>query len=120
MIRIHLEQLQFYAYHGLYKEESVLGNEYIVDITLEYQPEQKLISTIDQTVDYTKIYELIAQRMKIQTDLLETIASEFCYQILHQFKSVDSIFFTIKKLNPPISQCRGNVGVSYQLNRSDL
>jgi dihydroneopterin aldolase len=120
MIHIHLEQLQFYAYHGLYSEERLLGNEYIVDIKIDYQPDKKIIHSIDETIDYSKVYEMIAQRMKIPTDLLETIATEFCFQLMVKYQNVESIYFSIKKLHPPINQFIGNVGVSFQLKRSEI
>jgi dihydroneopterin aldolase len=120
MIQIHLEQLQFYAYHGLYQEERSLGNEYIVDIHIDYQPKQKIIYSIEETIDYSKVYELIAKRMKVPSDLLETIATEFCFQLMEKFSSVQGVQFRIKKMHPPIKQFIGNVGVSFQLKRSDL
>jgi dihydroneopterin aldolase len=120
MIKIHLEQLQFFAYHGLYQEESLIGSNYIVDIILEHEPSNKIIHSIDDTIDYTKVYEMINQRMKIPTGLLETIATEFCYHLMEKFESVQAIQFSIKKLHPPINQLIGNVGVSIHLKRSEL
>jgi dihydroneopterin aldolase len=120
MIQIILEQLQFYSYHGLYPEERILGSNYMVDIHLLYQPDREIIQALDQTIDYSIIYELISQRMKVPTELLETIATEFCHQLMEKFASIQTIHFTIKKLNPPIAKFTGNVGISLQLNRTDL
>lgn len=120
MIRIHLEQLHFFAHHGLYEEERILGNEFIVDINIQYLPNQKIIHSINETIDYTAVYDLLTERMKHSTDLLETIATGFCYQIMEKFPSVQTIEFSIKKLYPPIQKFKGNVGVSFQLKRSEL
>jgi dihydroneopterin aldolase len=120
MITIHLEQLRFFAFHGLYEEEQLLGNEFLVDIHLQCQPHQKTIHSIDETVDYTLVYEMIANRMKQPTALLESIATEFCNQVMEHFTIVDTIQISIKKLNPPISKFTGTVGVTYQFNRKDL
>ena len=120
MIQIHLEQLQFYADHGLFQEEKLLGNEYLVDIHLDYQPNKKFINAIDETIDYSKVYELISQRMKLPTDLLETIATEFCHQMMEKYETLQSIHFSIKKMHPPINQLIGHVGVKFQLKRSDI
>jgi dihydroneopterin aldolase len=120
MIQIFLEQLQFYAYHGLYPEERILGNNYVVDIVVNYQTNTRLIHSIEQTINYAEVYELIDQRMKKPTDLLETIATEFCHQLMEKFPSIQKIQFSIKKMNPPISKMIGNVGVSFQLKRAEL
>jgi dihydroneopterin aldolase len=120
MLKIYLEELQFFAYHGLYEEERILGNEYVVNINIDYLPNQKIIHSINETVDYTAVYDLLAERMKHPTDLLETIATGFCYQVMEKFPSVQNIEFNIKKLNPPILKMIGHVGVSFQLKRSEL
>jgi dihydroneopterin aldolase len=120
MIQILLEQLHFFAYHGLYPEERILGNNYTVDIHVTYLPNTQLIRSIDQTIDYSIVYEMIAKRMKEPTALLETIATEFCYQLMEKFVSVQTIQFSIKKFNPPITKYVGNVGVSFQLKRSEI
>lgn len=120
MIKIHLEQLHFFAFHGLYEEERILGNEFIVDVNIQYLPNQKIIHSINETVDYSAVYDLLAERMKHPSDLLETIATGFCYQVMEKFSSVQTIEFSIKKLSPPIPKFEGNVGVSFQLKRSEL
>jgi len=120
MIKIHLEQLHFFGHHGLYEEERILGNDFLVDVTIQYLPNQKIIQSINETVDYTAVYKLLAERMKHPTDLLETIATGFCHQIMEKFPSVQIIEFSIKKLHPPIQKFVGNVGVSYQLKRAEL
>jgi dihydroneopterin aldolase len=120
MMQIHLEQLQFYAYHGLYQEERVLGADFIVDIMIDYQPTNKIVQFIDETIDYSKVYEMIALKMKKPTELLETIATEFCFQLMDKYQSIQLVQFSIKKLHPPIHQFVGNVGVTFQLKRSEL
>jgi dihydroneopterin aldolase len=120
MIKIHLDQLEFFAYHGVYEEERMLGSEFLVDICIHYLPNQKIIRSINETIDYTVVYDLLEQRMKIPTDLLETIATEFCHQLMDRFPSVQMVEFGIKKLHPPIQKFVGSVGVSFQFKRSDL
>ncbi|MEI8075398.1 MAG: dihydroneopterin aldolase [Bacteroidota bacterium] len=120
MIKIHLDQLEFFAYHGLFEEERMLGSEFLVDICIHYQPSQKIIRSINETIDYTVVYDLLEQRMKIPTNLLETIATEFCHQLMDTFPTIQMVEFGIKKLNPPIQKLVGSVGVSIQLKRSEL
>jgi dihydroneopterin aldolase len=35
MALIALEGMKFYAFHGVYEAERVLGNDYVVDVTVE-------------------------------------------------------------------------------------
>ena len=86
----------------------------------EYKRVSEVINSIDETIDYSKVYELISQRMKLPTDLLETIATDFCHQMMAKYETLQSIHFSIKKMHPPINQLIGHVGVKFQLKRSDI
>ncbi len=120
MLTIELQQLEIYAYHGLFEEESVLGAYYELNISIQYNPSKKLIREISDTIDYTVVYEMLLKRMKQPTALLETIATEFSQQILAEFPIAESVFFSIQKKNPPIHSFVGNVAVTHRLNRKDL
>ena len=73
---IHLTDLRFFAYHGLYKEEQVLGNEFAITIEVGFTPSKFPIVHIVDTINYALVYELVKKRMKIATPLLETIAAD--------------------------------------------
>jgi dihydroneopterin aldolase len=119
LITIQLQQLQFHAYHGLYAIEQERGGAFEVNLTATYQP-QAFIQTIDQTVDYVNIYELIKQRMAIATPLLETVVMELAHQILAQFSLLEEVRISITKLHPPIPDFTGTVGVNFELKRADI
>jgi len=116
---IHLNKLQFHAYHGLYAEEQEKGGPFEVTITASYQPDS-LIQTIDQTVDYVSVYELVQTRMQMATPLLETLVMELAQSILARFQLLDDVSISITKLQPPIPDFTGTVGVSYVLHRANL
>ena len=120
MLSIQLDAVKFYAYHGIFEEEKTIGNHYIVDISIQVSTNKKIIAAIAETIDYALVFEMLQNRMQIPTPLLETIASEFCYEILHRFPLATSIDFNIKKMHPPIEKLVGNVGVRFILQRSSL
>lgn len=117
MLTIHLHNLLFHANHGLYEEEKVLGNDFEVNITIYQKEVSDKIVSINQTIDYSKVYEMVKQRMQIATPLLETLAQEICTSILAEFSLAEKVFFSIKKLNPPITQFQGSVGISFEMGR---
>ena len=116
MLSIHLHNLHFRAYHGLYEHEKISGNDFEVNVEAKYLPSQK-INSLEQTVNYEKVFRLIESRMQIATPLLETIVMEIAQQILERFALVEEVFVSIKKLNPPIEGMKGSVGISYTLKR---
>ena len=120
MLTIQLHQLQFFAYHGVFEEERLLGNNYQVDVSISYQPNQPTITQLSDTIDYSSVYQLLHERMQIPTPLLETIATEFAQDILTRFPLAEQVMFSILKLHPPITGMVGNVGVKFELKRSAL
>jgi dihydroneopterin aldolase len=120
MLSIHLHNIVFFAHHGIYEEEKILGNEFELNITIRHSPQHLPVKHLADTVDYIAVYELVKKRMAIPTSLLETLATEIAQQILAQFSLAETVFISIKKMHPPVSQLKGNVGVSFELNRKDL
>lgn len=117
MLTIHLNKLSFHAYHGLFEEEQILGSDFEVNICIVQKLVSNKINHISQTIDYSKVYALVRERMQQPTPLLETIAQDVCTKILADFELADKVQFSIKKINPPITQFEGSVGISFELSR---
>jgi dihydroneopterin aldolase len=120
MLSIHLKDLAFYSLHGLYKEEKILGNNFVVNVHVHYLPQSAFITKLEQTVNYEKLFELVHKRMDQPSALMETIAMEVCNSILKLFPEVQATFFSIEKKHPPIEAMHGSVVVSYQLTREEM
>lgn len=114
---IRLNDLHFFAYHGLYKEEQVIGNEFNVNIEVGFTPTQFPIVHIADTINYALVYDLVKKRMQVATPLLETVASDIAAEILAQFSLAEYVQISINKLKPPIAQFVGSLGVTLQVNR---
>jgi len=110
MITIQLQELVFFAYHGLYEAEKINGNTFKLDVQISIEANEK-ITGINQTVDYVKVYEMISKRMQIATPMLETIAQDLIASIYASDNRIKSIEINIKKLAPPIPNFKGTVGV---------
>jgi dihydroneopterin aldolase len=95
----------------MYQEEKILGAEFEVNAAITIAANEK-IASLEQTVDYVFIYEMIKERMSVPTPLLETLAQELIESIYLSDKRILSININIIKKNPPISNFTGNVGVS--------
>ena len=113
MITVQLHQLLFHAYHGVHEEEEVLGNEYMVDCSVDFYESAEVITHIHETVNYVHIYEIIKKRMSIPAQLLETVAMEIGNDIIREYKDLKVIDISIRKMNPPIEGIRGSVGISW-------
>ena len=98
---IHLHNLMFHAFHGLYEEEKKNGNNFVVNVDIEMDNDG-MITDLQQTVNYVEVFQVIHQRMLQATPLLETIVQELSQSIYLLDKKISSVSITIKKLSPPI------------------
>lgn len=113
MITVRLQNLLFNAFHGIHEEERILGNEYVVNASVEFHERDQVIEHINETVNYAVIYNIIKKRMIIPTPLLETIVMETGNEIHRQFPDLKSIFISIKKVHPPIEGMQGAAEVCW-------
>lgn len=111
MFTIHLKNLKFFCFHGLYEEERILGNEYEVNVQVSFTDIEQ-VTQINQTINYVKIFEKIKQRMENPAALLETLAQDLAKNIYSLDNRIKSISINIKKVNPPIAGFEGTVEVS--------
>ena len=114
MIVVHLHDLHFNSFHGIHEEEKILGNDYVIDASVEFHEERQVITSIHDTINYTDIYNIIRERMSVPTPLLETIVMEIGNEIHNEFPQVRSINISIKKMYPPIEGIQGAAGVNWQ------
>lgn len=113
MITIHLNNLKFYSFHGVHEEERVLGNEYEVNVEVQFHEEDGIISSLSQTINYTEVFDIIKKRMHIPSSLLETVVMDIGNSIHEKFDFVRHIKILLKKIHPPIEGMQGSVGVTW-------
>ncbi len=111
MITVQLHNLLFHSFHGIHEEEKILGNEYMLDVSVEFHESTEVIRHIHDTVNYATIYKIIKDKMNIPTPLLETIAMETGNEIYKEFPAIKSITISIKKMHPPLEGLQGSAGV---------
>ena len=114
MITIHLHKILFYSYHGIHDEEKILGNEYELSADVQFYEEQEVIHSIQQTINYVDIYQIMQQRMSVPSPLLETIIMDIGTSIKKKYDKVRSISIHLKKIHPPVTGIQGSVAISWQ------
>ena len=111
-MRISLNDVHFFGYHGIYEEEKILGNTFIVNLYVDFIPAENIIKNISETVDYVTLFELVKARMAKPTPLLETIVTELAETILKDFTLVHTVFVKITKSQVAIHTLQGNMSVA--------
>jgi dihydroneopterin aldolase len=113
---IQLHNLRFFAYHGLYEEEKILGNEFDVNISMMVKSPKEAKVSINDTINYADVHELVKEIFKQREDLLETICINIGIAIKNKFPQLKKLSIQIIKLHPPITAFTGSVSVTYQKN----
>lgn len=113
LITVELDHLHFFAYHGLYAEERKTGNEFEVNLAVQYEPSAEIIQDIADTINYATLFELVKRQMQQPVDLLETLAMKIAAEIHSSFPQVKKLEIAVSKLHPPIPAFTGNVRVKY-------
>ena len=114
---IQLNNIELYGHHGLYKEETILGNTFIVNLTIDFIPVVDKINSITETIDYVEVYSLVKERMQIPTPLLETIVEEIATSIFEKFSVAQKVNIHITKTKVFIDTLNGNMSVSLTKTR---
>ena len=112
MVSIELLDIHLFGFHGLEEGEQKTGNEYVVNLVVSYVEGEESFESLKNTIDYVRLFEILKQRMHIPTPLLEKLADGIIRKIRHQFSFVSEIKLSIYKLQPPIENFQGRVGVT--------
>ena len=100
---IRVEQMEFYSYHGHYEEERIVGNRFIVDLTMETDCKKAAITDeLKDALDYQRAYEVVKEEMKEKSYLLEHIAGRILNALFAHFPELDKAHVKVSKLNPPM------------------
>ena len=75
MNQIALEGMAFYAHHGYYTEERKRGNNYVVDVYIDYDMESAADSDhLSDAINYERVYAICEEEMGKPRHLIESVA----------------------------------------------
>jgi dihydroneopterin aldolase len=101
--KIALQGARFFAFHGFYEEEQVVGSEFIANVETSLDGFATGHDDISRTVNYEVLYDIVSEEMKSPRKLIESVAYSILERIRLEFISVKYIKVSIQKLNPPLS-----------------
>ncbi|MBS1915989.1 MAG: dihydroneopterin aldolase [Bacteroidetes bacterium] len=112
MVTVHLHNVVLFAYHGIYEHETKQGNTFEIDLDVTYDEASSDFSKIDEVINYENLFVIVQQRMAIATPLLEKVCDDIIQFIKEKYSSVKEISITLYKLQAPIKDFKGKVGVT--------
>jgi len=109
---IQIENMEFYSFHGHFKEERIVGNRFLLDLTIE--TDMKMASVTDNlndAVNYQRVYEIVKQQMEIKSHLLEHIAGRILDALYDEMEGITKATVKVSKMNPPMGGKIGSVSI---------
>lgn len=111
---IRLEGMEFFAYHGCYEAEQIVGNKFLVGLTLETNISAPSLSdNIQDALNYHQAYIVVKEQMQIRSNLLEHIAHRTVEALYKAFPQIVKATIKVSKLNPPMGGQIRSVSVEY-------
>ena len=100
---LQIENMEFYAFHGHFREEQIVGNKFLVDLNIEADMTTPAGSdNLKDALNYQVAYRLVKQEMEKKSKLLENIAKRIIDNIYANFEGLDKVTVKISKINPPM------------------
>ena len=114
MGKIVIEEMEFYAFHGHYEEEQIVGNRFLVDLELESNLSVPAESDqLDDAVNYQQAYQLIKNEMRRKkSNLLENICKRILDALYNNMDGIEKATIKIRKMHPPMGGPIKSVGIT--------
>ena len=99
---IKIENMEFYAYHGHFKEEQIVGNRFLVDLTIETDMQVPAKSDdLNDALNYQVAYNLVKH-----------IAGRILDSLYNNFNTIKLATVKVSKMNPPMGGKMERVSVT--------
>jgi len=116
MAQIPLENMEFYAYHGCFSEEQIIGTHFIIDLFIEYDTtEAEVTDRLAHTLNYQDVFLLVKEQMAIKSNLLEHVGRRILVSLKEHFPEIISAKVKVSKMNPPLGGKIGSVSLLLEI-----
>lgn len=100
---IELNDMRFFVHHGVFEQESVVGNQFVVNLHMEVDVTKACRSDdVKDTINYAEVYALVKNEMENPSRLIEHAAYRIVRRIRKAFPEIATIEVRLAKKNPPV------------------
>lgn len=99
---VAIKGAEFFAYHGYYEEERMMGNTFVIDAEVELKSFDSEDDNIKDTVNYEKLFEICAEEMDNTQKLLETVVFNIINRFKDSFSNVTGGKVKMEKIGPQL------------------
>lgn len=116
---VKVENIRVFAYHGCLPEETIIGSNYRVDLTVKADLKNASLSDdLKDTVDYVALNAIVVREMKNPSKLLEAVAGRIIDRVFGACALIQWVNVSVAKINPPLGGDVEKVVVVLEKSRS--
>lgn len=113
---IYLRNVRFHAFHGVLPQEGIVGNDYLVNLVLDYDFSSAMqTDELQGTLNYAEVYQKVREEMAVPSKLLEHVAGRIAHRLFSDFPEIQKLQLSITKVNPPMGADSDGAGVEVVL-----
>ncbi len=122
MDQITISDLTIYAKHGVYAEENILGQQFLVSVIADVDLcKAGMTDNLSDSIDYGVICHFVTKYMQEHTfHLIEAAAEHLAEELLQQYGQIQKIRVKVKKPWAPIGLPIKNVCVTIERTRHQV
>lgn len=114
--KIYLRNVRFHAFHGVLPQEGIVGNDYLVNLVLDYDFSSAMkTDDLQGTLNYAEVYQKVREEMAVPSKLLEHVAGRIAHRLFSDFPEIQKLQLSITKVNPPMGANSDGAGVEVVL-----
>lgn len=114
--KIYLRNVRFHAFHGVLPQERIVGNDYLVNLVLDYDFSSAMkTDDLQETLNYAEVYQKVREEMAVPSKLLEHVAGRIAHRLFSDFPEIQKLQLSITKVNPPMGADSDGAGVEVVL-----
>lgn len=115
---IFLDRMRFFAHHGVGRQETLVGNEFVVSLRLKVDVGHAMqTDDVTDTVSYAEVYEAVKKEMEIPSKLLEHVGGRIVKRLFGDFPQIENIELKLSKRNPPMGADIEAAGIEICISR---
>ena len=112
MGQVYIKDMRLHAFHGVNKQERVVGNDYVVNLCVDYPLEQACDSDdVSDTLNYATLVDIVKQEMQQPSNLLEHVAGRIARAVFAMHAKAEAVTVDIRKVAAPMSADFAGAGV---------
>ncbi|MEG2984171.1 MAG: dihydroneopterin aldolase [Peptostreptococcaceae bacterium] len=121
MDKILLNNMGFYGYHGVFKEEGALGQKFFIDMELHLSTKEAgNTDDMNKSVSYGEVYEVVKYIVESKRyNLLEALAENISKEVFKKFSLIQEVMVRVKKPEAPVPGIYDYFGVEIRRKRNE-